>query len=303
MKRFECAGAAILAAAVLCGGGQAFAQEASAPFSKADQDKSPQKSPGRANPDEIMEKFLAMGPAPDAEAVKRGKALFVPNCGFCHGSEARGGNSGPNLLRSGVVLKDNGTGKEIGPVIVNGRIDKGMPSFAFESAQIQDVAAFLLARKRDAVKVPDAAEANIVTGEPEAGRAYFTEQCASCHSVAGDLAHIATKYQALELQTKILYPTASVNRMARSATVDPHAATTVKVKLRSGEVVSGMLVRMDDFSAVIVDQSGTKRELSLENGDTTIVELRDPLQTHADMLPKYSDAAIHNLVAYLETLR
>jgi len=188
-------------------------------------------------------------------------------------------------------------------VIVNGRIDKGMPSFAFESVQIQDVAAFLLARKREAVKVPDAAEANIVTGDSEAGRAYFTEHCANCHSVAGDLAHIATKYQALELQTKILYPTASVNRMMRNAAVDPRAATTVKVKLRSGEVVSGMLVRMDDFSAVIVDQSGTKRELSLENGDTTIMELRDPLQTHADMLPKYSDAAIHNLVAYLETLR
>jgi cytochrome c oxidase cbb3-type subunit III len=294
MKCFEWAGAAILAA-VLCGGYPVFAQEAAA---KTDQDKSLQKKP-----DEIIEKFLAMGPAPDPEAVKRGKVLYVPNCGFCHGSDARGGNSGPNLLRSSVVLKDNGAGKEIGPVVVNGRIDRGMPRFAFKPAQIQDIAAFLLAQKRDAVKVPDAAEANIVTGKPEAGRAYFTKYCASCHSEGGDLAHIATKYQALELQTKILYPTASMNRMASRTAMDPRAATTVKVKLRSGEVVSGMLMRTDDFSLVIVDHSGTKRELSLENGEATIEEMRDPLQAHADMLPKYSDAAIHDLVAYLETLR
>jgi len=68
-------------------------------------------------------------PVTDPAAVERGKGQFSVNCGFCHGPDARGGDGGgPNLMRSDTVLLDE-KGEKIGPVIMNGRADKGMPSF------------------------------------------------------------------------------------------------------------------------------------------------------------------------------
>src|SRR4029079_10785342 len=50
-------------------------------------------------------------PPPDPAAVERGRALYGVNCAFCHGADTRGGDSGPSLLRSGVVLDaPNGEG-------------------------------------------------------------------------------------------------------------------------------------------------------------------------------------------------
>src|SRR5437868_7594033 len=74
-----------------------------------------------------MRNFLGLGAAPDPAAVERGQKLYVPTCGFCHGTNASGGNSGPDLVRSVLVLHDEGSGSKIGPVTVNGRPDKGMP--------------------------------------------------------------------------------------------------------------------------------------------------------------------------------
>ncbi len=73
--------------------------------------------------------------------MDRGKNAFVSSCGFCHGANAKGGESGPDLLRSVLVLDDD-NGERIGPVILNGRPDKGMPKFAFSQAQISDIATF-----------------------------------------------------------------------------------------------------------------------------------------------------------------
>ena len=68
-------------------------------------------------------------PVTDQAAVDRGKALFSVNCAFCHGPDARGGDSGgPNLMRSDVVLLDD-KGERIGQVVKQGRPDKGMPPF------------------------------------------------------------------------------------------------------------------------------------------------------------------------------
>ena len=63
-------------------------------------------------------------PIADPEAVARGKVMFDVNCSFCHGADARGGDDGPNLLRSELVLEDQ-KGENIGPVLLNGR-DRGI---------------------------------------------------------------------------------------------------------------------------------------------------------------------------------
>jgi mono/diheme cytochrome c family protein len=71
---------------------------------------------------------LISRPVPPADAVERGQKLFVANCGFCHGANARGGEGGPDLVRSVVVLDDDNA-EHIGPVVRQGRPGPAMPSF------------------------------------------------------------------------------------------------------------------------------------------------------------------------------
>jgi hypothetical protein len=78
----------------------------------------------------------------DEVTLQRGKALFTAQCGFCHGANAKGGESGPDLLRAVPVLDDE-DGNLIGPIVLNGRADRGMPKFNLNKEQISDIAAFL----------------------------------------------------------------------------------------------------------------------------------------------------------------
>ncbi len=146
-------------------------------------------------------------PPTDAEAVERGHKQFVATCAFCHGSNAKGGESGPDLLRSVVVLDDD-HGDKIGPVVLNGRPDKGMPKFSLTPAQISDISAFLLDRVKAAALRGTYQILNIVTGDPKAGEIYFNGagRCATCHSVTGDLAHIGSKYDPVTIQQLLVMP-------------------------------------------------------------------------------------------------
>src|SRR4051812_9624354 len=125
------------------------------------------EDPARAAMREQARNFLAIGKPPDPQAVERGHSLFVSNCGFCHGTNARGGATGPDLVRSVLVLHDQGSGKEIGPVIHNGRPAKGMPGFPLTDAQISDISAYLLSRTQAAANRMEYQIQNIVTGDPK----------------------------------------------------------------------------------------------------------------------------------------
>jgi cytochrome c oxidase cbb3-type subunit 3 len=241
-------------------------------------------------------------PEYDPAAVDRGKNAFVSACAFCHGANAKGGESGPDLLRSVLVLDDD-NGERIGPVILNGRPDKGMPKFAFSQAQISDIATFLHNGIRAASLHGVYPIIDIVTGDAKAGQAYFNGagKCNTCHSVAGDLKGIGSTYDPVTLQSKFLMP-----RAARTIGLEPagkaDAQITVKVTRSSGESFQGKLQHLDDFNVALIDSSGEYHSFA-RDGDTPRVELHDPLQAHLDMLMKYTDADMHNLTAYLVTLR
>ncbi len=236
----------------------------------------------------------------DAATLERGKKTYTANCAFCHGGNAKGGESGPDLLRSLTVLHDE-NGEMIGKVVLNGRPDKGMPKFGFGPEQIADISAFLhdgvrAAAERGTYKILD-----IMVGDAKAGQAYFNGAggCTSCHSVTGDLAHAGSKYEPVDLQQKIVMPREGRGRRTAS---DKAMAVTVTVTLPSGEVVNGILNRMDDFAISLVDQNGDYRSFS-RDGDVPKVELHDPMNAHTALLKRYTDADIHNLTAYLETLK
>lgn len=260
-------------------------------------------APNAAAMQEAARNFLAIGAPPDPEAVKRGQVIFVPTCGFCHGTNATGGAGGPSLVRSTLVLHDKGTGKEIGPVIHTGRTAKGMPAFPnFTDAQIREIAAFLLSRTQAAANRMQYTIQNIVTGDPKAGEAYFQAHCATCHSPTGDLAHIAKKYDPVALQSRFLYPQDS-NPFGQGPPPNPRALKQITISLPSGATYSGVLVRIDDFSVALREDSGVYRSWIYDDVKGVRVDVHDPLEAHAKMLRQYTDADMHNVLAYLETLK
>jgi len=242
------------------------------------------------------------GPPPkyDPISVERGKKTFVGACGFCHGSTAKGGEKGPDLLRSVLVLDDE-NGKTIGPVILKGRPEKGMPRFPFTPQQIVDVANFLHNSIKNAIDRDNYKILNIVTGDPKAGAAYFNGpgHCASCHSVTGDLKGVGAKYEPVTLQGKFLQPNYS---WTEGTPPHPVSAISVTVTLPSGESFTGTPVNLDDFNVALREPDGAYHSFK-RTKDGPRVELHNRLQAHLDMLSRYTDADIHNLTAYLVTLK
>ncbi len=239
----------------------------------------------------------------DPATLDRGRKTYQANCSFCHGANAKGGESGPNLVRSIVVLHDE-NGNQIGQVVRNGRPDKGMPKFGLSDDQISDLAAFLRDQVRAAALRGTYQILNIVTGDPKQGEAYFNGKghCSSCHSVSGDLAHIASKMDAVDLQQHIVMPRETGRGRMEKGPVNEKQAIIAKVVLSSGQSVEGILDHIDDFEVALTDSNGEFRSFS-RNGDVPQVTLHDPLQAHTDLLMKYTDSDIHNLTAYLVTLK
>jgi cytochrome c oxidase cbb3-type subunit 3 len=254
-----------------------------------------------AQPPRPARNFLISRAVPDPAAVERGQKTFVARCGFCHGSNANGGESGPDLVRSVLALDDEG-GDKIGPVIRSGRPDKGMPAFPLADDQVKDVAAFLRSRQQAAIDRNTYTIQNIVTGDAKKGQAYFngTGRCNTCHSPTGDLARVATRYDPVALQSKLVYPGARRPRRGEGPQ-PPAIVTPVTVTLASGQTIKGTLEYLDDFNVALRDASGDYRSFDRVAG--VKVDVRDPLSAHEELLKKYSDDDMHNLVAYLETLK
>ena len=262
-----------------------------------------QPGPGRAREDRSAQirKMMGRPPGPDPAAVARGKQTFVANCAFCHGSNATGGEGGPDLVRSVLVLHDN-AGDKIGPVVLNGRPEKGMPKFSLTQAQITDIASFLrfqVESKRDRF---DYKIQNVVTGDAKAGQAYFNSHCSNCHSPTVDLAGVAKRYEPAVLQSRFIYPKTNTFPGAPDSGPKPKP-TKVTVTLPSGESITGTLQHLDDFSVSLYDAEGNYRSWLRDRVPGIKIEVQDPLAAHVDLMQKYSDADMHNILAYLETLK
>ena len=239
-------------------------------------------------------------PPADPAALERGKAAYGTYCTFCHGADTRGGDGGPSLLRSGVVLDDQ-NGELIGPVVLNGRPDRGMPKFALTPAQIGDIATFLHSFRVNGYDDSRNRPPSIVVGSANEGEAYFKSRCASCHSATGDLQGVATRFNnPRTLQQSWLMPGSAGGRgVPTPANAKPPRAT---VTTSNGEKIEGELERVDDFSVAIRLEDGTRRAWRIVNGIPRVT-VTDPLQAHRDLLKEYKDDDIHNVTAYLVTLK
>jgi cytochrome c oxidase cbb3-type subunit 3 len=242
----------------------------------------------------LMASFSAAGQAPAdklPEEVSRGGVLFLQQCGFCHGRDAGGGESGPDLTRSKLVAAD-ADGDKIGPVVRNGRVDRGMPRFSLSDAEIASLVTFIHYQKTVAESQNGGRRgvepSDLQTGNAETGKRYFygAGKCSTCHSPTGDLAGIAARYQGLDLERQFLNPEG--------------AQASVTVTLPSGQTFSGVLAYHDEFTVGLRDSSGRYHSWLTSRVKYYIDA---PAEAHAALLAKYTDDDIHNLMAYLQTLR
>lgn len=241
-------------------------------------------------------------PAGDPAAIARGKNLYDTNCSFCHGEDARGGaEGGPNLIRSDTLLTDQ-NGETVSRVVQSGRTERGMPKFTLSSSEVSDIAAFIHSfgiSSRDPVRMRPP---NIVVGEAKAGEAFFKAKCSTCHSVTGDLKGIATRISdPRTLQQTWLMPAVYGSRTVDSGAINV-PPVMVTVTLPDGQKADGRLGRIDDFIVTLTQSDGAARSFR-RDGNTPKVEVRDPLQPHKDLLRVYSDKDIHDVTAYLATIK
>lgn len=238
----------------------------------------------------IFVPLLLFAQGTESPDMTAGKTQFQQTCGFCHGLDARGGASGPDLLHS-VLVSHDVNGNLIGPVVRNGRPEKGMPAFQLSDAEINHIAQFLHEQVKAAASVAQHIPSEyplekLLVGNAADGKAFFNRNCASCHSVTGDLAHVATKYKPFDLQTRIAYPSG----------VQP----TVTVKDASGKTFSGTQVYADEFLITLRDKNGWVHTWKREGVE---VQTNDPLAAHEKLLKTYTDKNLHDLFAYLQTLK
>jgi cytochrome c oxidase cbb3-type subunit III len=229
--------------------------------------------------------------------IQAGQTRFGSQCGFCHGRDAQGGESGPDLARSALVAEDD-RGDKIGPVIRSGRPDKGMPAFSLPAADIASIVAFIHDAKSQAESAAGGRRSvdpsDFGTGNAEAGKRYFMGAggCMKCHSLSGSFATIGSRYQGLALLQRMLYP-----RGGRGAPSAPRPAVTITTA--DGEKISGKLAYRDEFSLTLVDAEGWSRSWPAASVKITS---EDPLRAHQEQLGEYTEEEMHDVLAFLRTL-
>jgi mono/diheme cytochrome c family protein len=236
-----------------------------------------------------------------AAGADRGKTVWLAECVTCHGPLARGTDTGPNLLRSLVFLRDR-YGSELGPYVKNGHpLQSGRPSSSLTDAQITDISHFLRKQLSDTLRgSPAFTVQKFKSGDPKAGEEFFNGagKCSGCHSPDKDLAGIAARYETVDLQQRMLFPGGGRGRRGGGP---PPSAVRVTVTPPGGAPVSGVVVDMDDFVVSLRDASGTYR--SFRRTPALKIDKTDPLEAHRALLDTITDKQIHDVVAYLETLR
>lgn len=237
----------------------------------------------------------------DLAAAEHGKTTYMSDCAACHGPLARGTANGPDLVRSITVLHDH-YGDTIGPYLQHSHpASTSAPFASLSENQIRNLSHFLHKQVEDTLRSgPYTKVLNVLTGNAQAGADYFNGPggCTSCHSVTGDLAGIASKYDPPTLQQRLLFPRTVAPGRRSAISSKP---VTVIVTTENGESMSGTLVHLDDFNVALRDGNGNYH--SWRRTDQLKIDRHDPYAAHEELLDKITDTDIHNLVAYLETLK
>lgn len=248
------------------------------------------------------------------EAVTRGKDSYNTTCGYCHGEKAKGGQVGPDLIRSDVSLRDeDGIGMA---EYLKGAVHQKAVKLDLTQPLVYDIAAYIHSRisnaasqRGDGILVDAVAKA----GNAKAGEAYFNGAggCTQCHSIDGNMKGIGSKYDIVTLQDRVAMPSrggpggrggGGRGGGAPAAGPPSPAAISATVTLADGKKVEGTPVRVTDFEVTLRLADGTQKTWPREDGIPS-VENHDPLAKHIEILKTMTDQRMHDLTAYLATLK
>jgi cytochrome c oxidase cbb3-type subunit 3 len=247
----------------------------------------------------------------DPALVARGLTIYTSFCRACHGPDLRGGDQGgPNLLRSQLVLNDQG-GEAIGPLILAGRVPAGggtvMPPMPLPAEDIKALAEYVhsvvfTAQPQGAPPAGSAVTLNLLVGNARRGERFFKAECAACHTPTGDLAGIGARLTSIEqLQNSWVS-----GRRAGTTPTGASSRSTVRatVTLAGGERVSGRLVRVDEFVVSLTTDAGEYRSFT-RRGTPRVesVQVEDPLAQHRALWMKLTNQNLHDVTAYLAGLK
>lgn len=210
---------------------------------------------------------------------------------------------GPNLLRSQVALSDQ-DGEQIIPIIHGSRQKMGMPAIGLDDAAAGATAAYVrsVVETIEVQGAPPSGEAqapNILIGNASEGKAFFAAKCSGCHSAASLSGLAARIPDPKHLQNAWI--SGGTREEENSGESSGHTVTAT-VTLPSGEKVEGKLLRIDEFEVSVQLADKTERTFR-RTGAAPTVEIHDPLKGHRDLLPQYSNKDVHDVTAYLVTLK
>jgi cytochrome c oxidase cbb3-type subunit III len=269
----------------------------------------PVNPPARPRPAERVGGFVPgqQRPPEDPAAVERGNKIYGLSCRSCHGADLRGGDmGGPNLLRSQLALSDK-EGELIVPVIKGSLQAGGMPAIPMSTEDAKAVASYVrsvLGTIGSQGRPPATGQSpeTILVGNAGKGEAFFQAKCSGCHSATGDLRGIGSRYADPKVLQNTWVAGGRTGRGANVSTSDSKRAVTATVAVAGNAPVEGKVIRIDDFFVTLVMSDGSQRTFRRDN-DTAKVEVRDPVKAHRDLLSVYSDADMHDVTAWLVTLK
>ena len=235
------------------------------------------------------------------ESASPGQTIFAANCAFCHGAGARGGPRGGPDLASSPIVRGDVDGKQLSSFLKAGRPEKGMPAFQLTEARVRALAAFLHSIVADSATQPSLGR-EILVGNAASGKVFFEGSggCTQCHSVEGDLKGIGAKYPPMVLQGRLVLPRGQGGYPG----FEPPETPTVRVTISEpdGRTQSGLLLFLSDYYVTFVDSEGRRHTLP-RSGDVPKVQVQDPLEAHLKLQDRLTDRQMHDLTAYLSSLK
>jgi mono/diheme cytochrome c family protein len=237
--------------------------------------------------------------APDV--IARGKIIYDANCASCHAADMRGTDNGINIIRKQLVMDDD-AGELIGPLLKSGHPSANKKVYNFDASQIRDLAGYIHSFRAQGYDASRNQPDSILVGNATSGEAAFKARCGSCHSVAGDLKGFGAKFgNPMTLQNTWIMPGGGGRGGFGGGTTNVPPAT-VTVTMANGKKLEGRLGRIDDFIVILTDADGVAHTIS-RNGDVPKVEIHDPLAAHRQLMRVYTDKEIHDITAYLVTVK
>jgi mono/diheme cytochrome c family protein len=257
----------------------------------------------------LLTSLLAAGAGPlQAQDAARGRTAFTTYCAPCHGADGRGGAEGNTDLTRSPIVGANDSGRQLAAFLKTGRPERRMPAFSLADSEVADLFAFLRTTSsgRGGGGGRNMIINAVVVGDPKAGETYFngSGRCSTCHSPTGDLKGIGSRLTPAVIQGRLVLPRGGGTYPASyNSPPDPkEAARKVTVTQPSGEHLSGTLLFLTDFVVTLKDAAGVQHTFA-RNGEVPQVDVVDPLQFHLDHMRRLTDKDMHDLTAYLVTLK